>query len=239
MTKNCEVFISYSKDDKLQADAACVHLESFGIKCWIAPRDIHPSEDWAEAIINAMDNSKILLLIFSDKSNHSPQVRREVERAVNKGLSILPFRIEEVPLSKSMEYFISAQQWLDAFDGDMDKHLIQLGESVLRTLNHLSPVRSAAEPQSARPPAQPHTEVQVQPQAVLPTHAASTISPEVITALETFLAQTLGPIARHLVKRKNTDGISAKDLIAELSHEIENDQERKQFLSKTSSLHSH
>jgi len=228
MTTNCEVFISYSKDDKLQADAACVHLESFGIKCWIAPRDIHPSEDWAEAIINAMDNSKILLLIFSDKSNHSPQVRREVERAVNKGLSILPFRIEEVPLSKSMEYFISAQQWLDAFDGDMDKHLILLGESVLRTLNHLSPARPAAEPQAIRPT--------VQPQAVLPARASAAVSPEVIMALETFLAQTLGPIARHLVKRKNTDGISTKELIVALSNEIENDHERKQFLSKTSSL---
>lgn len=220
-----EIFISYSKADKAQADAVCAHLESFKIQCWIAPRDIHPSEDWAEAIINAMDKSKILLLIFSATSNQSPQVRREVERAVNKGLSILPFRIEEVELSKSMEYFISAQQWLDAFDGDMDKHLIQLSDSVLRTLNHLSPKKTLAASELISPTRAPTT-----------APSANAVSPEALSTLEVLLLQILGPIARHLINKKNTGGISTKNLILALAKEIDNEQERKQFLSKTSNL---
>ncbi len=91
-----EVFLSHSHTDKVYADAICHWLEAAGIRCWVAPRDIRPSEDWAEAIINAMDRCKVLLLVFSSSSNKSPQVRREVERAVNKGLHVLPFRIEDV-----------------------------------------------------------------------------------------------------------------------------------------------
>src|SRR5471030_3200421 len=140
-TMRHDVFLSHSHVDKVYADAVCHKLEASGIRCWVAPRDIRPSEDWAEAIINAMDNCRILLLIFSSSSNSSPQVRREVERAVNKGLSVLPFRIENVPLSKSLEYFISTQHWLDAISGNMEHHLDELHTCVNLLLG-----RAAAEP---------------------------------------------------------------------------------------------
>src|SRR6478672_9438959 len=129
-----DVFLSHSHVDKRHADAICHCLEDAGVRCWVAPRDIRPSEDWAEAIINGMDQCRILLLIFSSSSNNSPQVRREVERAVNKGLTILPFRIEAVAPSKSLEYFISTQHWLDAFDRDLDASLAELLHGVTATL---------------------------------------------------------------------------------------------------------
>ena len=39
-----DVFISHSSKDKPIADAICANLEGTGIRCWIAPRDIAPSE---------------------------------------------------------------------------------------------------------------------------------------------------------------------------------------------------
>jgi hypothetical protein len=50
-----------------------------------------------------------MVLVFSAASNDSPQVRRDVERAVHKNVIILPFRIEEVMPSKSLEFFLSTQ----------------------------------------------------------------------------------------------------------------------------------
>ncbi len=41
-TSPFDVFISYSSDDKLIADAICAELESRRIRCWIAPRDALP-----------------------------------------------------------------------------------------------------------------------------------------------------------------------------------------------------
>jgi hypothetical protein len=126
-----DVFLSYSSKDKPTADAASALLEGAGIRCWIAPRDILPGRDWGESIIDAIAASRVMVLIFSDHANHSPQVRREVERAVNKGVVIIPFRIENVPVSKSLEYFISVPHWMDAYSGGpMEAHLARLCQTV-------------------------------------------------------------------------------------------------------------
>jgi hypothetical protein len=79
-----DVFISHSSADKRAADAACAVLEARGIKCWIAPRDLRPDSDWGESIITAIEQSRIMLLLLSTQANSSPQIRREVERAVNR-----------------------------------------------------------------------------------------------------------------------------------------------------------
>src|SRR5215813_12531898 len=77
-----DVFISYSQVDKTTADAACATLERAGIRCWVAPRDITPGDEWGAAIIKALDQCRAIVLIFSSSANNSRQIRREVERAV-------------------------------------------------------------------------------------------------------------------------------------------------------------
>ncbi len=109
-----DVFISYSSYDKTIADAICSKLENSHIRCWIAPRDILPGKEYGEAIIEAIIDCRILLLVFSVHANESPQVRREIERAVSKGKVIIPFRIEDILPTKSMEYALSNTHWLDA-----------------------------------------------------------------------------------------------------------------------------
>jgi hypothetical protein len=204
-----QVFLSHSHLDKVFADAACHWLEASGIRCWVAPRDIRPSEDWAEAIINAMDSSKILLLVFSSSSNNSPQVRREVERAVNKGLHVLPFRIENVPLSKSLEYFISTQHWLDAVGGDLDTHLRELCDCIGLLLGQ---TRQGTQPQA---PAQAALPAALQEQ------------------LGAALAQFIGPIAPHVVRRAAAPGRTAQDVVDALALELD-EPERVQFRARCS-----
>src|SRR5579862_9572582 len=109
-----DVFISYSSKDKSTADAVCAALESCGIRCWIAPRDVFPGEAYAAALVRALHESQVMVLVFSAGANQSPQVLREVERAVSRAIPILPFRIEDIPPSEAMEYFISSSHWLDA-----------------------------------------------------------------------------------------------------------------------------
>lgn len=122
-----DVFISYSSEDKAAADAACALLERNGIRCWIAPRDIVPGTDWGAAIIDAIESARLFVLIFSGHANESPQIKREVERAVNKGVPIIPVRIEDIAPSKSLEYYISTPHWLDAFTPPLEERLTQLG----------------------------------------------------------------------------------------------------------------
>jgi len=125
-----DVFISYSDRDKIVAEAICATLESRHIRCWIAPRDILPGSEWAEAVIDAIDESPVFVLVLSSTSNKSPQVVRELGRAAGKGIPIIPFRIDDVPPSKAIEFFVSSHHWLDAQTPPLEKHLSRLADTV-------------------------------------------------------------------------------------------------------------
>jgi hypothetical protein len=129
-----KVFISYASKDAEVAKAVCTALEAEDTRCWIAPRDILPGEEYADAIIEALNNCQLFLVILSEESNSSPQVRREVERAVSKDLSILTFRIDNTILSKAMEYYLSNRHWLDASNAVFSKQLHNLNEAVHKLL---------------------------------------------------------------------------------------------------------
>lgn len=129
-----DVFLSYSSKDKTTADAACSILEASGIRCWVAPRDILPGADWGESIIEAINGCKVMVLIFSGNANASQQVKREVERVVNRGLPIIPVRIEDVLPSQALEYFLSTPHWLDAFTPPLERHLEHLAATVKQIL---------------------------------------------------------------------------------------------------------
>jgi hypothetical protein len=125
-----DVFISYSHIDQLSANAACATLEATGLRCWIAPRDISPGAEWAESIIEAIDHCSIMVLIFSSNANESQQVRREVERAVNSGLTIMPVRVDPSEPVRSLAYFIAGVHWLDAMTPPLEQHLQRLANSI-------------------------------------------------------------------------------------------------------------
>jgi dienelactone hydrolase len=121
-----DVFISYSNKDKNAADAVCSIMEKNGIRCWIAPRDITPGTAFAEAIIDGIKGSKVFVLVYSSNSNQSQQVVKEVDRAVHHGLAIIPLRLEDVPMSKQLEYYVSNVHWLDALTPPLEKHINKL-----------------------------------------------------------------------------------------------------------------
>lgn len=162
-----DVFICYSSRDKAVADAVCATLEGRKIRCWIAPRDVLPGVPYAEALIDAITQSQILVLVFSANANNSPQVMHEVERAVSKGIPILPLRIENVLPSKSMEYFISTTHWLDALTPPLEMHLRRLADTIEKLLASEAAVeplpsgeKAASEAESPRKAEPPQTQAE-------------------------------------------------------------------------------
>jgi len=174
---NHDVFISYSTRDKNVAEAVCKSLEKDGIRCWIAPRDIHPGVGYADAIIDALNTCQVFLVILSEESNSSPQVRREVERAVSKDLSILTFRIDNTILSKAMEYYLSDRHWLDASNMTFSKQLHSLSEAVqklLRPTKFIENEEPVPKPIEVQVPAQPVQQVVEEMPSAPPTSPTMT-----------------------------------------------------------------
>jgi hypothetical protein len=139
-----DAFISHSSKDKTTADAVCACLESNGIRCWYAPRDVPPGSSWPEAIINAISGSKVMVLIFSAHANDSLQVLREVERAASKGLPIVPLRTESQSPAPAFEFFLSTPHWLDAFPPPVEPHFKKLVEAVKRFLSEPTSTNTSA-----------------------------------------------------------------------------------------------
>jgi hypothetical protein len=202
-----QVFVSYSLPDRDCALQLVERVESAGIGCWIAPRNIRPAADWAEEIIDAIGCARVMVLILSENSNHSPQVRREVERAVHKGVALLPFRLADVLPSKSLEYFLSAQHWLDAFPPPLEDHYRRL-------VAHLTTILDGHSPE-LRP---------------APTVAPGAVSAAHLRHIELQLAGYIGPIAKHLVKRAAAHAACLEALLDVLSGELENERERREFV---------
>lgn len=121
-----DVFISYSSKNKAIADAVCAGLEAEKIRCWIAPRDVLPGGNYGESIVHAMAACRVVVLVFSSATNTSPAVLREMERAMHHGLPIIPFRLEDIPMSPGLEFFLASCHWLDAMHPPMEQHIAKL-----------------------------------------------------------------------------------------------------------------
>ena len=207
-----DVFVSYSVPDRDCAFELVTRLEGRGLSVWIAPRDISPAAEWAEEIIDAISAARLMLLVFSSHSNASPQVRREVERAVHRQIPVLPFRTEDVLPSKSLEYFLSTQHWLDAFPGPREPYYQRLADHCEELFD--------------RAP-QPHSEL-AQPSMPVPGFALDRAQRQM---LERQLALHVGPIARILIKRATPLARHWQDLIDLLAAEITSQRERQTFIS--------
>jgi tetratricopeptide (TPR) repeat protein len=134
-----DVFISYAKEDERVADAICEALEKGGVRCWYAPRDVPYLVDYEEAIIDGISQSKLMLLVLSAHANNSAHVKREVQNACREEpqVPVLPFQIEDVPLSKSFRYYIGSVQWLVASNPPLEAHLQKLVNYVQARLPQL------------------------------------------------------------------------------------------------------
>src|SRR5882762_2510648 len=142
-----DVFISHSSNNRTVANAVCAALESIGTRCWIAPRDVLPGRSYSGEITRAIQQSRAFVLIFSEHSNNSEQVLREVQLAANSRLHIVQFRIDAVLPSEDLEYYLSGPHWLDAVTPPLEDSLGQLKSS----MKALLALPRAAEPDTVPP----------------------------------------------------------------------------------------
>src|SRR5205085_11771870 len=140
-----DVFISHSAQDKAVADAVCAAFEEDGIRCWVAPRDVRPGRSFPGEITRAIQQSKVMVLIFSRHSNNSEQVLREVQLAVDSHLPIVRLRIEDVPLSDDLRYYLSTPHWLDALSHPVSKHIPAVASAIKELLGPSAEVEKPAD----------------------------------------------------------------------------------------------
>jgi hypothetical protein len=132
-----DVFISHAHKDKGIANAICEKLESAGVRCWIAPRDISPGEDWTKAIRNAIGSSRVIIPVLPENANASPHMEREIANAFYIGHPIVPFRLAKALPQRELLFYLGDARWCDAANPPSQQDLETLVGSVKSLLADL------------------------------------------------------------------------------------------------------
>ena len=139
-----------------------------------------PEPPYGEEIIDGIHGARVMVLVLSANANASPHIPKEVERAVSRGIPIIPLRVEDVLPAKSLDYFISSVHWLDAITPPLESHVDSLATTI-RTLL----------PEGSQKP------IKIDP-VIAPSAGAATVAP-IVTAAASAKPKWLWPAVAAVV----------------------------------------
>lgn len=108
-----KAFISHAEEDADAANALTDYLEKADCRCWIAPRDIDPGEDYRVSILRALADVRLLVLVYSAFSNASFDVANELLLARKRHKGRLVLKMDNSEPDGPLEYEIATVQWID------------------------------------------------------------------------------------------------------------------------------
>jgi len=140
------VFISHSSKDQKTAVAICGALESRGHPCWMSSRDIAPGENYQGAIVRAIREAGVMVLVFSANANNSDEIKKEMSLASQSRTLVIPVRSEDVVPSEDFTYELATRQWIDMFN-DWEQSI----EKLCRQIDVAMPSEDGVRPTVASP----------------------------------------------------------------------------------------
>ena len=149
------VFISYSsKDQKIAQTLLPGSMEARGQNCWIAGRNVRPGENFQEAIVRALREARVMVLVFTGNANNSEEIKKEVVLAGRHHVTVVPVRVEDVVPSDAFAYEFATRQWIDLFQ-DWEQQVEQLVAQIDMILGTPADQRIAPLPAPKPKPADP------------------------------------------------------------------------------------
>lgn len=151
---NADIFISFASQDRKVANILCTALESRGFGCWISSRNIQPGENFQVSIVQAIRRARIMLLVFTENSNKSEEMTKELALASQQKLIVIPLRVEDVTPNEAFSYEFATRQWIDFF-ADWEFAMDQLSLRIASAIG--DPAADAAAPAPAPSVSPPET----------------------------------------------------------------------------------
>lgn len=104
------VFISYCSKNRRYIEKMTQMLDKMGITYWIAPDMIPAGSNYAREIPGAIRQCEVFLLVLSKESQQSIWVEKEIDSAINYRRTIVPFQIDDEPLSEMFRFYLNNVQ---------------------------------------------------------------------------------------------------------------------------------
>ena len=133
MAVSPKAFVSYSRADADFVLRLCQDLRAAGASIWLDKLDIHPGEEWDEAIERGLSECGRMLVVLSPNSVTSENVLDEIGSALSRKKTIIPvlYRDCEIP------YRLNRIQYVDfrtSYDERLKSLLLAIGDPNLKAI---------------------------------------------------------------------------------------------------------
>jgi TIR domain len=115
------VFLSHKSDVKEQTAKLKEQLKLFGVACFLAHEDIHPTKAWQDEIENALSSMDALVALMTENFHDSCWTDQEVGFAFGCGVPIISVKLGRDPYG-----FIGKFQALSCSSGSAAKEIVKL-----------------------------------------------------------------------------------------------------------------
>jgi hypothetical protein len=135
-----DVYVCCAYHDKELAEELWDGLELRGLRSFNEHPydDAQPDDSWEQVLHRGIENSRVVVLVFSLAANRSPHVRDELEYAAERNIPIIPFMIEAAA-PFYMDVFSPSIEWIDAIAPPIGQHIDRLTDEIQALLEEPPP----------------------------------------------------------------------------------------------------
>ena len=147
-TVSAEVFISYASQNKDRVQEIALHLEAAGVRVWRDQQKILGGGNFGQEIVKGIKGSNVLMLMCTDASLRSKNVKQEIQLAWKYDVPYLPLLLEPVSFPEQVEYWLEGWQWIEVLYHPHEKWLPQ----VLCSIESICKIGTANPPEGVNIP---------------------------------------------------------------------------------------
>ena len=133
-----QVFISYSHADTALVARISNVLVAHDLLVW-TDQNLKPGDDWRKETIDALEASirnGFVLVVISETSLRSAYVKREFDKAKDRGAKLIPIYVDDVQLSEQLMLTLGDIQGVRISSDPTDEELDRLVDSIMRCVDY-------------------------------------------------------------------------------------------------------
>ncbi len=115
-----DIFVSYRRADRELVASVVRRLAERGVGVWY-DANIDGGADWREVIVQALTDSDMLAIFFSDDCNNSRQLKKELAVADSLGKPVVPILIENTQPRGAYLYELADRNWIQIYPEPMER----------------------------------------------------------------------------------------------------------------------
>lgn len=229
------LFVCFSSKDEAVAREVVESLEADGLKCWISLRDVLPGQNYQEAIVQALETASGIVFLFSEHSNKSQEIRKELSIGGSINAPVFPLRLSPIAASGALRYELAIRQWIDIFP-HRQHALAKLAQTIKDTIDQPGAGESQAPPSRQGAAAAGSSAASKRSAPKKPTPSPPPRGPIIASgspqfeAIRALLARHIGPIAKVFVERAASAAGSPDEFCEQLASHVAAPAERAAFV---------